>query len=198
MRTSTLNRWMPLLELSPSIYISARLCRPYDLCILNQTYDMAWPHVLLRSDSSFLCPHTPCIYKHGNLTCMHYIKGSIGLMSWSSNPNGVVGVSPTSGECDRRCRQCSGFPHWRSSPRHPGPRSGDCPPRRSSRRVGGVNRGAGLDWAWPPRHGGWLPEWRWPQGTWGLDRRFHYSSGGHRGHHNYSGCGKQSLRLDCT
>ena len=62
MRTSALNQWIPLLELSPSMYISARLRRPYDLYVLNQTYDMAWPHVLLRSDSSFLCPHTSCIY----------------------------------------------------------------------------------------------------------------------------------------
>ena len=83
--TSALNRWMPLLELPPSMYISARLRRPYDLCVLNQTYDMAWLHVLPRSDSSFLCPRTSCIYMHGNLTYMHYIKSSIGLMSWSSN-----------------------------------------------------------------------------------------------------------------
>ena len=90
MRTSALNRWMPLLGLSPSMHILARLRRPYDLCVPNQTYDMAWPHVLPRSDSSFLCPHTSCIYMHGNLTCMHYIEGSIGLMSWSSNSKPIV------------------------------------------------------------------------------------------------------------
>ena len=56
MCTSALNWWMPLLELSPSMYILARLRRPYDLCVLNQTYDMAWPHVLPRSDSSFFVP----------------------------------------------------------------------------------------------------------------------------------------------
>jgi len=90
MRTSALNRWMPLLGLSPSMHILARLRRSYDLYVPNQTYDMAWPHVILSSDSSFLCPRTSCIYMHGNLTCMHYIKGSIGLMPWSSNSESIA------------------------------------------------------------------------------------------------------------
>jgi len=51
---------------------------------------MAWPHILPRSDSSFLCPRTSCIYMHGNQICMHYIEGSIGLMSWSSNSEPIA------------------------------------------------------------------------------------------------------------
>ena len=41
------------------------------------------------------------------------------LSSMIVSPNGVVGVSPTSGERGRRRCQCSGFPYRCSSPRHP-------------------------------------------------------------------------------
>ena len=77
--------------------------------------------------------------------------------------DGAVGVSLTGDERGHGCHQCLGFPHRRSSLRHPGPHLGDCPPRRSSRCGGGTDRGASPNWVRAPRHGDWFPNGDGPE-----------------------------------
>ena len=73
------------------------------------------------------------------------------------SPDGAIGVSPTGGKRGRGRHQCPRFLYRHSSPRRLGPHSGDRPPRRSSWRIGGVDRGASRDRVRAPRHGDWFP-----------------------------------------
>ena len=72
------------------------------------------------------------------------------------SPDGAVGVTPTGGKCGRGRRQCPGFLYRHSSPRRPGPCSGDHPPRRSSWCGGGADRGTSPNWVRALCHGDWF------------------------------------------